>query len=119
MYYFLMDGRAISHEVLEHFRFSAIKLHRKNIPVNDIADSFRVTPQAVYRWLNKEKETGKRSLKSTKSPGPRIRHLIKHKFKIEYHPKHMPRLLKNLGLELKFPERRALYYFMQMKLSSL
>lgn len=141
MYYFLMDGRTISHEVLEHFRFSAIKLHRKNIPVDDIADSFGVTRQAVYRWLNKEKETGKRSLKSTKSPGPdsyltenqfkkilslirrpaselgystdlwsgpRIRHLIKHKFKIEYHPKHMPRLMKNLGLELKFPERRAL-----------
>ena len=136
-----MDGRAISHEVLEHFIFSAIKLHRKNIPVEDIADSFGVTRQSVYRWLNKEKETGKRSLKSTKSPGPdfyltenqlkkllsfirkpaselgystdlwsglRIRHLIKHKFKIEYHPKHMPRLMKNLGLELKFPERRAL-----------
>jgi transposase len=136
-----MDGRKISHEVLEHFRFSAIKLHRKNIPVDDIADSFGVTRQAVYRWLNKENETGKRSLKSTKAPGPdfhltenqlikllslirrpaselgystdlwsgpRIRHLIKHKFKIEYHPKHMPRLMKCLGLELKFPERRAL-----------
>lgn len=136
-----MDGRAMSHEVLEHFRFSAIKLHQKNIPVDDIADSFRVTRQAVYRWINKEKASGKRSLKSTKSPGPdfhltenqlkktlslirkpaselgystdlwsgpRIRHLIKHKFKVEYHPKHMPRLMKNLGLELKFPERRAL-----------
>lgn len=136
-----MDGRTIPHEVLEHFRFSAIKLHRKNIPVDDIADSFGVTRQAVYRWLSKEKETGKRSLKSTKAPGPdfhltenqlkkllslirrpaselgystdlwsgpRIRHLIKHKFKIEYHPKHMPRLMKNLGLKLKFPERRAL-----------
>jgi transposase len=136
-----MDGRAISHEVLEHFRFSAIRLHRKNIPVKDIADSFGVTRQAVYRWLKKEKEAGKRGLKATKSPGPnfyltenqlkkllslirkpaselgystdlwsgpRIRHLIKHQFKIEYHPKHMPRLMKNLGLELKFPERRAL-----------
>src|SRR3990167_6716496 len=40
--------------------------------------------------------------------GPRIRHLIKHEFKIKYHPKHMPRLMKNLGLELKFPERRAI-----------
>ena len=141
MYYLLMDGRTISHEVLEHFRFSAIKLYRKNIPVDDSTDSFGVTPQAVYRWINKEKENGKRGLKSTKAPGsdshltkdqfkkllssirrpaselgystdlwsgPRIRHLIKHNFKIEYHPKHMPRLMKNLGLELKFPERRAL-----------
>ena len=40
--------------------------------------------------------------------GPRIRHLIKHELGIEYHPKHIPRLLKWLGLELKFPERRAL-----------
>jgi transposase len=104
-------------------------LYRKNIPIDDIADSFGVTRQAVYRWLNKNKEFGKRGLKSTKSSGPnfhltekqlkkllslirrpaselgystdlwsgpRIRHLIKHKFKIEYHPKHMPRLMKKL-----------------------
>lgn len=136
-----MDGRTISHEVLESFRFSAIKLHHRGIHVNDIASSFGVTPQAVYRWINCAKENGKNSLKSVKSPGPdfhltekqllkllsllrkpaselgystdlwsgpRIRHLIKHEFSIEYHPKHMPRLMKNLGLELKFPERRAL-----------
>ena len=135
-----MDGRSISHEVLEHCRFSAIELHRRNVHINDIASSFGVTRQAVYRWINSKNKNGKRSLKSTKSPGPdfhlndeqikkllslirkpaseigystdlwsgpRIRHLIKHKFKIEYHPKHMPRLMKNLGLELKFPERRA------------
>jgi len=136
-----MDGRALSHEVSEHCRFSAINLHQKNIPVNVIAASLGVTRQAVYRWIRNEKVHGKCSLKSTKSPGrdfyltekqikkllsfikrpasdlgystdlwsgPRIRHLIKYKFQIEYHPKHMPRLLKNLGLELKFPERRAL-----------
>jgi transposase len=40
--------------------------------------------------------------------GPRVRHLIKHRFRIKYHQKHMPRLLKWLGLKLKFPERRAL-----------
>jgi transposase len=40
--------------------------------------------------------------------GPRVRHLIKHRFGIQYHPKHMPRLLKRMGLELRFPERRAL-----------
>jgi transposase len=136
-----MDGRIISHEVLEHCRLSAIKLHRKNVHVNDIADSFGVTRQAVYCWIKIKEDQGNRALKSTKAPGPdfhltekqfkkllsllrkpaselgystdlwsgpRIRHLIKHKFKIEYHPKHMPRLMKNIGLELKFPERRAL-----------
>jgi transposase len=40
--------------------------------------------------------------------GPRLRHLIKHKFGVEYHNKHMPRLLRRLGLNFKFPERRAL-----------
>jgi transposase len=136
-----MDGRTISHEVLESFRFSAIEFHRRGVPVEDIAKSFGVTRQAVYYWLRLERENGKNSLKSVKSPGPecyltekqfskllslirkpaselgystdlwsgpRIRHLIKQKFKVEYHVKHMPRLMKNLGLELKFPERRAL-----------
>lgn len=40
--------------------------------------------------------------------GPRVKNLIEKKFKIKYHQKHIPRLLKNLGLVLKFPERRAL-----------
>lgn len=40
--------------------------------------------------------------------GPRLRHFIKHEFGIEYHSKHMPRFLRRLGLNFKFPERRAL-----------
>jgi len=40
--------------------------------------------------------------------GPRIAHLVKHRFEVTYHPKHMPRFLRRLGLVLKFPERRAL-----------
>jgi transposase len=135
------DGRALSHEVLETYRFAAIKLKKSGVEVNVIANSFDVTERAVYRWLNKSKTTGLKSLKSSKATGPeshlsdnalstlcklirkpatelgystdlwsgpRIRHLIKHEFGIEYHAKHMPRLLKWLGLELKFPERRAL-----------
>jgi transposase len=40
--------------------------------------------------------------------GPRVRHLLKARFAVEYHPKHLPRFLRRLGLVLKFPERRAL-----------
>ncbi len=40
--------------------------------------------------------------------GPRVRHFIKKRFNVEYHPKHMPRFLKRIGLYLKKPERRAL-----------
>ena len=135
------DGRSISHEVLETFRFAAIKLRKSGVQINTIANSFNVTERAVYSWLKKSKTEGIKSLTSSKATGPesylsedelsilckllrkpasklgystdlwsgpRIRHLIKHEFGIEYHPKHIPRLLKWLGLELKFPERRAL-----------
>ena len=40
--------------------------------------------------------------------GPRLRHFIKHEFGVDYHRKHMPRFLRRLGLNFKFPERRAL-----------
>jgi transposase len=135
------DGRTISHEVLETYRFAAIKLKKSGVGISVIANSFNVTERAVYRWLKKSKTEGIKSLKSSKAigpksylsdnelstlinlirkpatelgystdlwSGPRIRHLVKHRFGIEYHVKHMPRLLKWLGLELKFPERRAL-----------
>ena len=135
------DGRSISHEVLETYRFAAIKLKKSGVPIDVISHSFNVTDRAVYRWLRKSKIEGKKSLKAKKPTGreselseeelsdlckmlrkpatklgystdlwsgPRICHLIKYKFGIEYHEKHMPRLLKSLGLVLKFPERRAL-----------
>ena len=40
--------------------------------------------------------------------GVRVRHLVKKRWKIVYHPKHMARFLRRLGLVMKFPERRAL-----------
>ena len=40
--------------------------------------------------------------------GPRVRVLIRKKFGIELHQKHMPRFLYRLGLVRKTPERRAL-----------
>ncbi len=135
------DGRSIDHPTLEAFRFAAVKLHKKNVPVATIAASFRVTPEAVYVWLKKARTQGIKSLKSTKAlgpeprlgekqfgellkllrrpatklgystdlwSGPRVRHLIKHRFGVKYHPKHMPRFLHRLGLKIIFPERRAL-----------
>lgn len=137
----MIDGRSYSHEILETYRFAAIKLNKSGVTVNTIANSFNVTTRAVYSWLKKYKTRGAKSLRSSKASGPaanlsaeqlsilcklirkpatklgystdlwsgpRIRHLIKNEFGIEYHFKHMPRLLKWLGLELKFPERRAL-----------
>lgn len=135
------DGRSIPHDLLEQYRRSAVELHSQQVQVSVIARSFRVTPQAVYRWLSKARHHGLRALRSTKATGrppsltkgqfkrllgflrrpasrfgyatdlwsgPRIRHLIKHRLGVHYHSKHMPRLLRRIGLVMKFPERRAL-----------
>jgi len=135
------DGRSLEHRALEAFRFAAVKLRKKGVPVSTIAESFGVTTEAVYIWLKKARTRGLASLRSTKAAGPepalmaeqftelvaclrqpatelgyatdlwsgpRVAHLVKHRFGISYHPKHMPRFLRRLGLVLKFPERRAL-----------
>ncbi len=136
-----IDGRCLSHDVLEGYRLAAIKLYRSKVEIKIIAASFGVTLQAVYKWIWKFSKEGLPGLKSTSAcgveprlneeqfkellkclrrparelgyttdlwSGPRVRHLIKKRFKIEYHPKHMPRFLHRLGLQLKKPERRAL-----------
>jgi len=137
----MKDGRSIDHKTLEGYRFAALKLRKRDVPVVTIAESFGVTPEAVYIWLKRARIEGTRSLRSSKAPGPvpaldsenfsallsairrpatklgyatdlwsgpRLRHFIKHEFGVEYHQKHMPRLLRRLGLNFKFPERRAL-----------
>lgn len=136
-----LDGRCLSHDVLEGYRIAAINLYKSKVEIKVIAESFRVTVQAVYKWVWKFREQGIKSLRSTigcgveprlkeeqfkeliqclRRPatalgyatdlwsGPRVRHLIKKLFKIDYHRKHMPRFLHRLGLQLKKPERRAL-----------
>lgn len=136
-----IDGRSLSHDVLEGYRLSAINLCASKVDVKVIAKSFGVTVQAVYKWVRKFREQGIKGLKSKVASGvapqlseaqftkliqclrqratklgyatdlwsgPRVRHLIKKLFKVEYHPKHMPRFLYRLGMYLKKPERRAL-----------
>jgi len=135
------DGRKLSHEACEIYRFMAIKLFQKGVDVPTIAVSCGVGNQAVYKWIQIAKNHGVQKLKSTKAvgpepeinkqqyedlkdilripatglgystdlwSGPRVRHLIKNKFGVNYHQKHMPRLLRRLGLTIKFPERRAI-----------
>lgn len=137
----MKDGRALDHQTLEGYRFAAVKLRKRNVPVTTIAESFGVTTEAVYIWLKRARTEGLRSLKATKAPGPepalsqqqfsallsairrpatklgyatdlwsgpRLRHFIRHEFDVDYHSKHMPRLLRRIGLNFKFPERRAL-----------
>lgn len=51
-----MVGRMIPHKVLKSFRFSAVKLYNRGVLVKDIADSFGVTQQAVYRKIKRAKK---------------------------------------------------------------
>lgn len=64
-----IDGRSFSHEVLEHYRFRAIKLHKEGKKVNDIADYFGIHRCSISHWITSHKRHGKRILKSKKSTG--------------------------------------------------
>ena len=65
------DGRQLSHEVLEQYRFRAIELREKGWRVKEIAESFGLHPDAVSRWFVHYRRKGKTALKSTKAPGPK------------------------------------------------
>lgn len=136
-----IDGRSLSHEVLETYRIASVRLRRQGVAVNIIARSFSVRREVVSRWITAANNFGIHHLKSQKAIGPqprlsedrfrelihilkqpaskmgyatdlwsgnRVRHLVKKLWKVSYHPKHMPRFLRRLGLVMKFPERRAL-----------
>ena len=63
-------GRQLSHEVLEAYRFRAIKLRKEGWEVNKIAGAFGVNRRAVTRWFYIYKQNGKSALKSKKAMGP-------------------------------------------------
>ena len=46
-----IDGRSLSHDVLESSRFAAIRLYKSGVQINIIAASFKVTTRAVYTKL--------------------------------------------------------------------
>jgi len=74
-----MDGRKITHEVLEYMRLRAIELRKSGEKVNDIAKFFGVQRGSVSRWLTTYRRGGKKALKSRKAPGPEPKLTIKEK----------------------------------------
>jgi len=64
------DGRSISHEVLEVYRYRAIELYQKGKSVKEIAFFFGVHRGSVSLWIKTWKEKGKSALKSKKALGP-------------------------------------------------
>lgn len=65
------DGRTISRDVLETYRFRAIELRKKGWKVNDIAESFGLHRGSVSRWFTTHKRSGTGALKKRKAPGAR------------------------------------------------
>ena len=65
------DGRTISRDTLEHYRFRALELRKRGWKVNDIAESFGMHRGSVSRWFTTSKRKGTDSLKKRKAPGAR------------------------------------------------
>ncbi|MEK6892351.1 MAG: IS630 family transposase [Nanoarchaeota archaeon] len=63
------DGRSISRETLENYRFQALKLRKKGWRVNKIAEAFGLNKESVSHWFTKVARQGEKSLKSTKAKG--------------------------------------------------
>jgi len=122
-------------------RFTAVRMARRHIRIEDIAAGMRLNRSTVFGWIWKYRRRGWKGLRSTKAPGarpklrqrdvfrlvkmlrqpalrwgfgsdlwtgPRVRVLIRERFGVHLHRKHMPRFLRRLGLVRRSPERRAL-----------
>ena len=63
-------GRKLSHDLLEQYRFRALKLRTKGWKTQDIADAFGVNRRAVTRWFTQHRTGGKGALRSKKASGP-------------------------------------------------
>lgn len=64
------DGRSFSRDVLEHYRFRAMALHKEGQSVNEIAHFFGVHRGSVSRWITIRKREGRKALKKRIAPGP-------------------------------------------------
>src|SRR3989344_8109469 len=64
------DGRRVSHEVLEAYRYRAIELYQKGKSAQEIAFFFGIHRGSVSLWIKIWKEKGKHALKSKKALGP-------------------------------------------------
>jgi transposase len=63
------QGKQLHHEVLEHYRFRAVELHKAGEKVKDIARFFGIHPNSVSRWLVTHRQKGKKALRSRKATG--------------------------------------------------
>jgi transposase len=65
----MSDGRQLSREVQEKYRFRALRLRKKGWKVKDIAESMEVHVDSVSRWLTQHRREGRDRLRLRKAPG--------------------------------------------------
>ena len=63
------DGRKIPRQALEYMRLQSIKLHKEGKKITEISEFFGVTIDAVYKWIRKYRQKGKKELIMKKAKG--------------------------------------------------
>lgn len=76
------DGRSISRDALENYRFQALKLRKKGWKVTKIAEAFGLHVKSVSRWFVKSSKFGEHSLRKTKAKGAKPKLTINEKIDI-------------------------------------
>jgi transposase len=64
-----INGYSIGHQTLEEMRFTAVRMVKRGIRVEDIAHSMRLNRSTVFGWMCRFRQSGLKTLRSTKAPG--------------------------------------------------
>lgn len=83
------NGYSIVHQTLEEMRFMVVRMVKRGISVEDIASSMRLNRSTVFEWMHRFRESGLKSLRSTRAPGakPKLQPLHFSKLiRILHHP---------------------------------
>jgi len=109
-------------------RLRGILLLKKNYTHNEVAEILGVTKRTVFNWKKRYNQSGYDGLKTNPIPGrntilneddmeklkellqrrdywtaKEVRELIKNEFDIEFTPRHIPRILRKLGMNYSKP----------------
>jgi transposase len=66
-----IDGRELSHEVLEHIRLMAVRRVLDGERPSDVIRSYGLCRTTIYKWLRAARRGGESALRSRKAPGPK------------------------------------------------
>jgi len=109
-------------------RLRGILLLKKNYKHSEVAEILGVTERTLYNWKKRYNQSGYNGLKTNPIPGrntildeedmkklkellemrdywtsKEVRELIKNEFYIEFTPRHIPRILRKLGMKYQKP----------------